>query len=61
MYFLVPPMEKIVRKHSRQNFLFEFDPLDSPVEKEISTISTTDFEEILILTYQIGLWKRKST
>ena len=31
-----------------------FDPSDSPMEEEISTTSPTDFEEILILTRQIG-------
>ena len=37
-----------------------FDPSDSPVEEEISTTGNTDFEEILILTGRIGLWKSNS-
>ena len=37
-----------------------FDPSDSPVEEEISTTGNTDFEEILILTRRIGLWKSNS-
>ena len=36
-------------------FLFRlFDPSDSPMEEEISTTGPTDFEEIFILTRQIG-------
>ena len=31
-----------------------FDPSDSPMEEEISTTGPTDFEEILIVTRQIG-------
>ena len=31
-----------------------FDPSHSPMEEEISTTGPTDFEEILILTRQIG-------
>ena len=37
-----------------------FDPSDSPMEEEISTTGPTEFEEILILTRQIGLWKSNS-
>ena len=37
-----------------------FDPSDSPMEEEISTTGSTDFEEILILIRQIGLWKSNS-
>ena len=36
-------------------YLFRlFDPSDSPMEEEISTTRPTNFEEILILTCQIG-------
>ena len=35
-----------------------FDPSDSPMEEEISTIGPTDFEEIL--TSRICLWKSNS-
>ena len=37
-----------------------FDPSDSPVEEGIRTTGNTYFEEILILTHQIGLWNWKS-
>ena len=37
-----------------------FDPSDSPVEEKISTTGNGDFEEILILTHRIGLWKSNS-
>ena len=47
-------MEKYIGKHSPWNFLFDFDPLDSPMEEEISTTSPKHSKEILILTHPIG-------
>ena len=37
-----------------------FDPSNSPIEEEISATGLTDFEEILILTRRIGIWKSNS-
>ena len=53
---------KIMNKWKRlAECLFRlFDPSDSPMEEEINTTGPTDFEEMLILTRQIGLWKSNS-
>ena len=52
----------IINKWKRlAEYLFRlFDPSDSHVEEEISTTGNKDFEEILILTRRIGLWKSNS-
>ena len=52
-FFHTPDMEEYVRKHSPRTFYL-------PVLEEISTAVPKDFEEILILTHQIGLWKSHS-
>ena len=45
---------KVYRKAKSSEFLFDFDPLDSHMEGEISTTSSTDSKEIFILTHRIG-------
>ena len=49
-----------MRKQS-SDFLFDFDPLDSPMGEGATTRGSTDFEATLILTRRIGLWKSNST
>ena len=41
------------------SILTHFDPLDSPMEEQISTTRPTDLEENLILTHRICIWKSK--
>ena len=54
IYFTYPVYGKVYRKAQSSEFLFDFAPLDSPMEETISTTSPTNRKEILILTHRIG-------
>ena len=59
-FHLFSVASRVCKKTYSLDFLFDFDPRDSPMEEGVSTRGPTNFEETFIFTCQIGLWKSNS-